>query len=1060
MRQDNIAMLTDTLDVLRKGHYYIDGKKIPLKLSPAEMKEIQVYLPEDIRRIEADNDFKHIHVIGRVGVGCENTDSYTLARKRTEAAGFLLGKDHLPVLVLNLANPVNPGGGVRRGARAQEEDLCRKSSLLLSLESDAAKAYYSYNKSLHTHMGSDAIMITPKVEIIKDEDGELLPESVIVSVMTCAAPMLSDGMDGMSEQDYKAMVYQRITGMLKCAAHLGYQMVILGAFGCGAFGNDAHIVSDLFYKAMKEFDYDGMKLVDFFRRIDFAVLDRSGNSYNFKEFSRNFSNFYREEDAEEVARALNEWKKTEEHLDQIRGSLIGGAIGDALGYAIEFEGEAQIFGNYGKNGITEYELTNGKALISDDTQMTLFTGNGILVGDTRMAMRGIGASPRAYVADAYQDWLKTQHSDIKTVNKYKRFTKEGGRSWLLDVPELYTRRSPGNTCLSALKTRADSDYVEDFIADPINHSKGCGGIMRIAPIALKYRAGENYYGDIAELDMEAAQIAAITHSHSLGYMPAAVAAHVINRCLTSSDSMTLKEMILEAKDTAAKLFAGDKHLPELTDIIDRAIRLSENDQSDLDNIHALGEGWVAEETLGIALYCALKYQHDFSKAIIVSVNHKGDSDSTGAVTGNILGALVGYEAIDVKWKKNLELQDVILEMADDLCHGCQMDEYSHYSDPAWIAKYMEMHRYQSAPAKPSYTFFWKDDEENGEFSNWYRRDFVIDDFRYFCVEQYMMSQKAKLFHDAENDTKILRANTPGECKQLGKKVRPFDPAVWNAAKYEIVKAGNRAKYEQNQDLKAKLLATGSSILAEASPYDKVWGIALDAADAADMDPQDWPGQNLLGRILMELRAEFGGGSLQPKADPTEIRMIKADITKLSDVDAIVNAANQSLLGGGGVDGAIHRAAGPQLLKECKTLHGCETGEAKITAAYKLPCKYIIHTVGPVWNGGSHQEAQKLADCYRNSLQLALDNGIRSIAFPSISTGVYSYPKDQAAEIAVQTVNEFIEAHPGELTLVEWSLFDDDTLEVYSNAWNQLKVNKTVDTPMFDTINRILSDGLL
>ena len=115
---------------------------------------------------------------------------------------------------------------------------------------------------------------------------------------------------------------------------------------------------------------------------------------------------------------------------------------------------------------------------------------------------------------------------------------------------------------------------------------------------------------------------------------------------------------------------------------------------DLDNIHQLGEGWVAEETLGISLYCALKYQNDFSAGIIASVNHKGDSDSTGAVTGNILGALVGYDAIEEKWKKNLELHDVILEMADDLCHGCLMSENGTYRDPAWVSKYIDMHRYK------------------------------------------------------------------------------------------------------------------------------------------------------------------------------------------------------------------------------------------------------------------------------------------------------------------------------------------------------------------------------
>ena len=128
-------------------------------------------------------------------------------------------------------------------------------------------------------------------------------------------------------------------------------------------------------------------------------------------------------------------------------------------------------------------------------------------------------------------------------------------------------------------------------------------------------------------------------------------------------------------------------------MIDRAISLSENDAiDDLDNLHQLGEGWVAEETLGISLYCALRHQDDFSAGILAAVNHNGDSDSTGAVTGNILGALLGYDAIADQWKQGLELSDVILEMADDLCHGCQMSEYSSFADPEWGTKYSRMHR--------------------------------------------------------------------------------------------------------------------------------------------------------------------------------------------------------------------------------------------------------------------------------------------------------------------------------------------------------------------------------
>ena len=378
-------------------------------------------------------------------------------------------------------------------------------------------------------------------------------------------------------------------------------------------------------------------------------------------------------------------KETEVNLDKIRGCLVGGAVGDALGYAIEFNGEKEIFSRYGKSGITEYELDplSGKAIISDDTQMTLFTANGLLVGDTRGRMRGIQAWPRYYVANAYKDWLRTQDMTFGKSKMLGRGPSVDWFSWLLDVLELYKRRAPGNTCLSALRYSKPSG--DDFIEEHVNNSKGCGGVMRVAPIALAYDSV-----DIKTLDYEGSQIAAVTHGHSLGYMPAAVITHIINRIVFSEKKMTLKDITIEAEKTAEAIFEGDKHLKELTDLIDLAIELSENQDSDLNNIHRLGEGWVAEETMAISIYCALRYQKDFSAGVIASVNHKGDSDSTGAVTGNILGALLGYDAIEEKWKTDLEIIDVILEMADDLCHGCRMSEYSDYRDPDWERKYVFM----------------------------------------------------------------------------------------------------------------------------------------------------------------------------------------------------------------------------------------------------------------------------------------------------------------------------------------------------------------------------------
>ena len=169
-----------------------------------------------------------------------------------------------------------------------------------------------------------------------------------------------------------------------------------------------------------------------------------------------------------------------------------------------------------------------------------------------------------------------------------------------------------------------------------------------------------------------------------------------------------------------------------------------------------------------------------------------------------------------------------------------------------------------------------------------------------------------------------------------------------------------------------------------------------------------------------------------------LQTVLGDITKQS-VDAIVNAANCSLLGGGGVDGAIHRAAGPELLAECRTLHGCETGQAKITKGYKLPAKHVIHTPGPVWHGGSNGEAELLASCYRSCLTLASENGCKTVDFPSISTGVYHFPLDKAAAIATKTIKEYLKAHP-EIERVRMVCFDERTKAAYDSAIAALEAN--------------------
>ncbi len=366
------------------------------------------------------------------------------------------------------------------------------------------------------------------------------------------------------------------------------------------------------------------------------------------------------------------------NLDKFRGCLIGGAAGDALGYAVEFFSESFIKARFGEKGIAEYQLRDGLARISDDTQMTLFTANGLLVGTTRGYMRGIMGTYPSYVATAYLEWYKTQMAS------YAHCNREFATCWLLNVPELFAARAPGNTCLSAINAGCSGTPER-----PINNSKGCGGVMRVAPVGL-------YFGESRKpphaVDMIGADIAALTHGHEMGYIPAAMLVHII-RLVSHNDDITLKEAVLDGMAAMKRIFTRAKHLPAFLELMEKAMELAEGNGDDLDAIHALGPGWCGDEALAVAIYCALKYSNDFDKAIIAAVNHGGDSDSTGAITGNILGAYLGLSAIPEKYTKNLELLDVITEIADDLYYDCNIDEYTRSTDPrdiAWEEKYVHI----------------------------------------------------------------------------------------------------------------------------------------------------------------------------------------------------------------------------------------------------------------------------------------------------------------------------------------------------------------------------------
>lgn len=394
-------------------------------------------------------------------------------------------------------------------------------------------------------------------------------------------------------------------------------------------------------------------------------------------------------------------QRKERVKDAIRGSLMAGAAGDALGYPVEFMSRNSILSKYGPGGITQFEIApSGKALVSDDTQMTLFTANGMLMGITRGCMRGIGGEPENYVDGAYIDWYYTQTGYKKPLLGDTDFHY----TWLRDLPELAHRRAPGTTCMSACDSLLHHER-------PKNNSKGCGGIMRVAPMGLldasfQIMNGRGLYAT-KRLAEAGAKIARTTHLHPLGYLPAALMTLLISRIvpLTPEDvKSSICQIVQDGLDIMTEM-EGDEHFGEkeyLRKLTRNAVELAKSDIPDADAIRRLGEGWTGEEAWAISLYCAIRHIDNMQDAIIAAVNHDGDSDSTGSITGNIMGAIYGYEAIKKErllcpngreFENTIELANIILALADDLYTGCIISEYAPIDTPEkdqWYARYCEM----------------------------------------------------------------------------------------------------------------------------------------------------------------------------------------------------------------------------------------------------------------------------------------------------------------------------------------------------------------------------------
>lgn len=348
-----------------------------------------------------------------------------------------------------------------------------------------------------------------------------------------------------------------------------------------------------------------------------------------------------------------------------RGCLIGGAVGDALGAPVEFMHISDIHKRFGISGIRDYVSAYGRiGAITDDTQMTLYTAEGLLRAHVRSVLRGIGGAESAVTAHAYLRWLATQgvRSPLLDANQ-----PDG---WLSTHRDLYHRRAPGNTCLSALERMQALGSVAR------NDSKGCGGVMRAAPAGMlmaHWLAGPDRQHAVGETFRIGCDIAAITHGHPTGYLTAGVLALLVGLVLAGQP---LPIALAAACDELQRHTGHDETLRALG----QAQKFAAHRPNDVHAVRDLGDGWVAEEALAIGLYCALQAR-DFESAMVLAVNHSGDSDSTGSIAGNLLGASLGIEAIPGRWVEPLELREVIEAVADDLATAHEWQIGLHQPSP-------------------------------------------------------------------------------------------------------------------------------------------------------------------------------------------------------------------------------------------------------------------------------------------------------------------------------------------------------------------------------------------